>query len=74
MRALLENDPFVISMGKKTGRRACRSGNSGRFFRFFLSNGMLICVLPGMGSGSIVVHSELLIWEFSLQYGKRGLL
>ena len=56
MRALLENDPFAMSMGKN--RAARRRGNCGRFFRFFLSNGMSICVLPGFGSGRIVVHSE----------------
>ena len=45
-------------MGEKSGRQICRGRNSGRFFRFLFSNGMWICVLPGMGSGRIVVHSE----------------
>ena len=67
MRALLENDTFVISMGKKSGRRARRRENSGRFFHFFLSNGMSICVLPGVGSGRIVVHSEQHTLQYTLQ-------
>ena len=57
-KVLSEKRPIVISMGKKSGRRARRRGNSGRFFRFFLSNGMSICVLPGLGRGRIVAHSE----------------
>ena len=55
VQLLLSKEPFVSNVGKD---RAEFQRNSGRFFRFFLSNGMLICVLPGMGSNRIVVYSE----------------
>ena len=40
MRARPESPPNVISMGKKSGRRACRRGSFRRFFRFLFSGGM----------------------------------
>ena len=59
VRALLENDPFVISMGKKSGRRACRRGNFRRFFRFLLSAGMWSVFLLDWGLAGTGVWLEL---------------